>query len=100
MINSFATDHSLYSSQFSNSSLTEVANLLAISPLGHGKTKIRGGNPALRGESDNQNFTYWDTAIMNLQVMDLLGVKTAFVLGTSQGGWMAVRMALVAPERV
>lgn len=42
----------------------------------------------------------WDTAEMNLQVMDKLGIKTAFVLGTSQGGWICVRMALLAPERV
>lgn len=45
--------------------------------------------------------TYWDTAIMNLQVLEALGVKgRVFVLGTSQGGWICVRMALLAPEKV
>ena len=37
---------------------------------------------------------------MNLQVMEALGVKKAFVLGTSQGGWITVRMALLAPDKV
>lgn len=64
-------------------------NLLAIELLGHGQTRTK-----------LENFTYWDTAIMNLQVMEKLGVKKAFVLGTSQGGWITVRMALLAPERV
>ena len=64
-------------------------NLLAIELLGHGHTRTK-----------SENFTYWDTAIMNVQVMDALGIKEAFVLGTSQGGWITVRMALVAPDRV
>src|SRR5690349_23442152 len=33
-------------------------------------------------------------------VLDALGIDRAFVLGTSQGGWIAVRMALLAPDRV
>jgi pimeloyl-ACP methyl ester carboxylesterase len=42
----------------------------------------------------------WDTAIMNLQVMDALSIPHAFVLGTSQGGWITVRMALLSPSRI
>ena len=64
-------------------------NLLAIELLGHGKTR-----------TPHEHFTYWDTALMNLQVMEALGVKKAFVLGTSQGGWITVRMALLAPEKI
>jgi len=37
---------------------------------------------------------------MNIQVMEALGIKKAFVLGTSQGGWITVRMALVAPDKI
>ena len=37
---------------------------------------------------------------MNLQVMDALGIKKAFVLGTSQGGWLTARMALLGPDRI
>ena len=64
-------------------------NLLAIELLGHGKTRTK-----------SENFTYWDTAIMSLQVMEALGVKKAFVLGTSQGGWITARMALLAPDKI
>src|SRR5205807_8251245 len=45
-------------------------------------------------------FTYWDSAVANLQVLDALGIPEAFVLGTSQGGWVATRMAMLAPRTV
>ncbi len=66
-----------------------MMNLVAIELLGHGQTRAKA-----------ENWTYWDTAMMNLQVMEELGVEKAFVLGTSQGGWVTVRMALLAPEKV
>ncbi|KAJ8608409.1 hypothetical protein MRB53_039661 [Persea americana] len=37
---------------------------------------------------------------MNLQVLSALGISKAFVLGTSQGGWITVRMALLGPDVV
>jgi pimeloyl-ACP methyl ester carboxylesterase len=92
LINSFTTSAELYQSQFENTKLTETMNILAIEPLGHGKTKLR--------TPGRETFTYWDSAIMAIQVMDALGIKKAFALGTSQGGWIVTRMALVAPERI
>ncbi|KAL8928956.1 MAG: hypothetical protein Q9172_000708 [Xanthocarpia lactea] len=89
LVNSFTTSSDLYRSQYENEKLTSAMNLLAIELLGHGQTRTK-----------SENFTYWDTAIMNLQVMEALGVKKAFVLGTSQGGWITVRMALLAPDRI
>lgn len=89
LINSMCTTSSLYNDQFNSKSLTDAVNLLAIEPLGHGATS-----------SATEHFTYWDTATMALQAMEALGVKKAFALGTSQGGWMVVRMALLAPEKV
>lgn len=89
LINSMCTTSSLYNEQFDSKTLTDAVNLLAIEPLGHGATS-----------SATEHFTYWDSATMALQVMEALGVKKAFVLGTSQGGWMVVRMALLAPEQV
>lgn len=89
LINSMCTTSSLYNVQFENKTLTDVVNLLAIEPLGHGATS-----------SVSEQFTYWDTAMMALQVMDALNVPKAFAVGTSQGGWMVVRMALLAPDRV
>ncbi|KAI9849023.1 MAG: hypothetical protein M1837_005914 [Sclerophora amabilis] len=89
LVNSFTTSSDLYKGQYANKALTDTMNLLAIEPLGHGKTRTK-----------SEHFTYWDTAIMNLQVMDALGVRSAFVLGTSQGGWITTRMALLAPEKI
>lgn len=79
----------LYRDQFSDKSLTDAMNLLAIEPLGHGATSC-----------SSEHFTYWDTATMVLQIMDFLGIHKVFALGTSQGGWMVVRLALLAPDRV
>jgi pimeloyl-ACP methyl ester carboxylesterase len=89
LVNSFTTSSDLYQKQYANKQLTDKMNLVAIELLGHGQTRTK-----------SENFTYWDTAIMNIQVMDALGIKKAFVLGTSQGGWITVRMALLAPDKV
>ncbi|CAM1504281.1 Fc.00g018720.m01.CDS01 [Cosmosporella sp. VM-42] len=89
MINSMCTTVSLYNAQFEDKSLTDAMNLLAVEPLGHGSTS-----------TPVEHFTYWDTALVALQVMDKLGIEKAFALGTSQGGWIVVRMALLAPERM
>ena len=38
---------------------------------------------------------------MTLQVLDALGIKgKVFALGTSQGGWIVVRMYLLQPHRI
>jgi pimeloyl-ACP methyl ester carboxylesterase len=90
LVNSFGTSSELYRDVFANTALTSAMNLVAIELLGHGQTRTHTA----------QHWTYWDTAIMNLQVMSKLGIDKAFVLGTSQGGWVTVRMALLEPERV
>ncbi|MGE3285212.1 MAG: alpha/beta fold hydrolase [Pseudonocardia sp.] len=89
LVNSFTTSVQLYRPQFADPTLTETANLLAIEPYGHGETR-----------AGYAQFTYWDSAIANLQVLDALGIGEAFVLGTSQGGWIAARMAMLAPDAV
>lgn len=89
LVNSFTTSADLYTIQYKDQKLLAAMNLLAIELLGHGQTRTK-----------RENWTYWDTAIMNVQVLEVLGIEKAFVLGTSQGGWVTVRMALVAPERV
>jgi hypothetical protein len=53
LINSFMTSSELYQPQFENKQLTNAMNLLAIEPLGHGKTRCQ-----------SEQFTFWDTAIM------------------------------------
>ncbi|KAK3702390.1 hypothetical protein LTR37_014964 [Vermiconidia calcicola] len=93
LVNSFTTSSELYQSQYANKELTDAMNLIAIELLGHGQTRTK-----------SEEFTYWDTAIMNLQVLEKLGMsgegKKVFVLGTSQGGWITVRMALLAPDKI
>ena len=90
LVNSFTTSSELYRSQYANKDLTNVMNLISIELLGHGQTRTK-----------SRNFTYWDTAIMNLQVLEALGISgKIFVLGTSQGGWITVRMALLAPDKI
>ncbi|MFI6522585.1 alpha/beta fold hydrolase [Spirillospora sp. NPDC050679] len=54
-----------------------------------------GGTP-----DDGVPFTYWDSARDLLGLMDALGVRTATVGGVSQGGFISLRAALLAPERV
>jgi pimeloyl-ACP methyl ester carboxylesterase len=89
MINSFTTSVELYRAQFADTELMQAMNLLAIEPYGHGGTR-----------ATYEQFTYWDSAIANLQVLDALGIPEVFVLGTSQGGWIAARMAMLAPDKV
>lgn len=90
-INSMCMTAALYESQFNDPALAATANILAIEPLGHGSTSF---------PTKSAHFTYWDSAAMALEVMTKLGVERAFALGTSQGGWIVVRMALLAPERI
>ncbi|KAG9562646.1 alpha/beta-hydrolase, partial [Aureobasidium melanogenum] len=96
LVNSFTTSSELYKTQYANKDLTSKMNLLAIELLGHGQTRCK-----------LENWTYWDTAWMNIQVLQELEKngeidqsKGVFVLGTSQGGWITVRMALLAPDKI
>jgi pimeloyl-ACP methyl ester carboxylesterase len=89
MVNSFTTTVDLYRPQFADEALASTANLLALEPYGHGRTR-----------ATYEQFTYWDSAIADLQVLEALGIREAFVLGTSQGGWVAARMAMLAPGTV
>lgn len=89
MVNSFSTNSELYRPQFADQDLLGAANLLALELYGHGKSR-----------STFHQFTYWDSAIANLQAMAALGIPEAFVLGTSQGGWVAARMAMLEPDAI
>jgi pimeloyl-ACP methyl ester carboxylesterase len=46
------------------------------------------------------DFSYWDSANDVLALMDHLGIETAVVGGMSQGGFLSLRVALTAPNRV
>jgi pimeloyl-ACP methyl ester carboxylesterase len=49
---------------------------------------------------DGRPFTYWDLARDCLALMDHLGIERAVVGGMSQGGFVGLRAALLAPERI
>jgi pimeloyl-ACP methyl ester carboxylesterase len=89
LVNSFTTSSELYRAQFADKELVSKVNLIALEPYGHGATRTK-----------SEQFTYWDSAIANIQVLESLGIDSAFVLGTSQGGWIALRMAMLAPQKI
>jgi 3-oxoadipate enol-lactonase len=51
-------------------------------------------------EFDGKPFTYWDSADDCLALMTHLGIDRCVVGGMSQGGYLSLRVALTAPERV
>jgi 3-oxoadipate enol-lactonase len=51
-------------------------------------------------ESDGEPFTYWDSARDCLALLDHLGIEQAVLGGMSQGGFLSMRAALLAPDRV
>jgi pimeloyl-ACP methyl ester carboxylesterase len=51
-------------------------------------------------EFDGKPFTYWDSARDCLGLLEHLGIEQAVVGGMSQGGFLSLRAALLAPERV
>ena len=51
-------------------------------------------------EFDGEPFTYWDSARDCLGLLDHLGIERAVLGGMSQGGFLSMRAALLAPERV
>ncbi|GAA6022466.1 hypothetical protein JCM10207_004404 [Rhodosporidiobolus poonsookiae] len=91
-VNSYATSIDLYVPQFNEELLTSRYNLLAIGLLGHEKeAKFLVGT---------DSFTYWDQAALVLEVLETLDVKKAFLLGTSQGGFISARAAIRGGSRI
>jgi pimeloyl-ACP methyl ester carboxylesterase len=65
-------------------------NVVTWDARGHGDTRTPRDEP----------FTYWDLAADALAVLKAIGVEKAVVGGMSQGGYAALRTALLAPDRV
>ncbi|HRF94810.1 MAG TPA: alpha/beta hydrolase [Aggregatilineales bacterium] len=51
-------------------------------------------------EWDGKPFSLYDTAADCIGLMDMLGIKQAVIVGMSQGGYAAVRVAVKYPDRV
>src|SRR5437588_2885813 len=51
-------------------------------------------------EFDGRSFTFWDSAKDCLGLLDHVGIDQAVLGGMSQGGFLSMRAALLAPQRV
>lgn len=82
----FLMDHSMFDHQVA--ALRATHRVVTWDERGFGGTRATG------------EFTYWDSANDVLALMDHLGIESAVVGGMSQGGFLSMRVALTAPERV
>lgn len=87
MAHGFLMDHTMFAAQAE--ALAPEFRAIAWDARGFGKT-----------EYDGEPFTYWDSAADCLALLDHLGIDRAVLVGMSQGGYMALRAALLSPERV
>ena len=80
-------DHEMFAPQVD--ALSDHWRCITWDERGHGAT-----------ETTPDDFTYWDSASDLLGLLDHLGVDRAVFAGMSQGGYLSLRAALTAPERV
>jgi pimeloyl-ACP methyl ester carboxylesterase len=86
LLHSFLMDHTMFAPQIAE--LGASFRLIGVDERGFG------GTPATRP------FGFWDVAQDILGLLDVLNIGRAAVVGVSQGGFIAMRMALLAPERI
>jgi 3-oxoadipate enol-lactonase len=82
----FLMDHRMFSPQVA--ALAPEFRLITWDQRGFGDTRAPGP------------FTFWDSASDVLGLLDHLGLRRAVLGGMSQGGFVSLRAALLAPERV
>ncbi len=82
----FLMDHSMFDQQVA--ALAGEYRVITWDERGHGGTQAPGP------------FTYWDSASDVLALLDHLGLESAVLAGMSQGGFLSLRAALHAPDRV
>ena len=83
----FLMDRTMFGAQVA--ALRRAHRVITWDERGFGETVYDGGP-----------FTYWDSAADCLGLLDHLGIDRAVVGGMSQGGFIGLRVALLAPERV
>ena len=82
----FLMDHEMFEAQVA--ALSPELRCITWDQRGFGQTEATG------------EFTYWDSADDALALLSHLGVEKAFFVGMSQGGFVSLRAALRAPDRV
>jgi pimeloyl-ACP methyl ester carboxylesterase len=83
----FLMDHEMFAPQVQ--ALSPEFRVIAWDERGFGQTVF-----------DGAPFTYWDSARDCLGLLDELGIDDAVLGGMSQGGFLSLRAALLAPARV
>ena len=83
----FLMDHEMFAPQVA--ALAPTYRVITWDERGFGQT-----------EYDGKPFSYWDSAEDCLALLAHLGVERAVVGGMSQGGFLSLRVALIAPEKV
>ncbi len=83
----FLMDHSMFAAQVAE--LDTDHRVVCWDERGFGATR-----------SDGAAFSYWDSARDLLGLLDHLGIEEAVLVGMSQGGFLSMRAALLAPQRV
>lgn len=83
----FLMDSSMFDAQVA--ALSPEFRVITWDERGFGQTKW-----------DGKEFSYWDSASDCLGLMDHFGIKKCVIGGMSQGGFLSLRAALTAPERV
>src|SRR4051812_39101408 len=83
----FLMDHEMFAPQVA--ALRDTYRVITWDERGFGQTQY-----------DGQPFDYWDSAADCLALLDHLGIDRAVVGGMSQGGFIALRTALMQPQRV
>jgi pimeloyl-ACP methyl ester carboxylesterase len=82
----FLMDHTMFNPQVA--ALRSTHRVVTWDERGFGGTRATG------------SFSYWDSARDVLGLLDHLGVEKAVIGGMSQGGFLSLRVALTAPDRV
>ncbi|HMC42741.1 MAG TPA: alpha/beta hydrolase [Acidimicrobiales bacterium] len=82
----FLMDHEMFAPQLD--ALSGEFRCITWDERGFGQTEAR------------EPFTYWDSACDCLGLLDHLGIGAAVLAGMSQGGFLSMRAALLAPARV
>lgn len=83
----FFMDRSMFTPQHE---LQDEWRIITWDARGHGESR----------DSTTDEYTYWDQARDCLALMDVLDIGSATVGGMSQGGYIALRVALLSPQRV
>jgi 3-oxoadipate enol-lactonase len=82
----FLLDHEMFAPQLE--ALSGAYRCISWDERGHGASTAR------------KEFTYYDSAADLVALLDLLGIEQATLCGMSQGGFISLRAALTAPQRV